>query len=413
LSESLARFSAGGPAAGSERLLVGSIHCHSTLSDGSATPRQILSIAADAGLDFVAITDHVPPAASDVPGKERKSGPSSLEGGALPLIEGGVLRIPGLEFSPPRNHYLVLGLDPWEVPDPTGLPGWPDRASSCVEAVSGRPGVLGFMAHPDDEGNPLLKVDSYRWDDWTVQGSTGMEIWNLSTDWSRVLRSYRDVLRALAVGLYRAVPPPHPATLARWDRLAQERAVVGIAGTDAHAYPVKWHGLSVTVLPYGPALQTLQTAVWVGKDALEASPEERVRLVLDAVGRGRTFMVNRAWGYPTGFSFRARLPADGDTVFQSGDTVPAGVVVRFEATVPWPAWLRLVRNGRVVANTYGRELTFEPYEGEGSPGAPTARGAARQEAWRAEVWVHSGHWTRSGSGFFLWILSNFIYRSLR
>lgn len=392
------------------KLLVGSLHCHSTGSDGSGSPEEILEKAAAVGLDFVAITDHVPQVAGDVPAPRPRwrapsGGRSRVCGGGrpvrAPLVHRGVLLLPGLEYSPPKNHYLVLGLGPAEAPVPEEIPGWPDPAS-YVEAVNGRPGVLGFVAHPDDEGNPFLGVRSYRWEDWTVRGFTGLEVWNLSTDWSRLLRSRRDVIRAFLAGLYRAVPPPNPRTVARWDRLAASGHVVGIAGTDAHAYPARWRGLRFTVFPYERAFSTLQTAVWVESGAVEGPPEARAAAVLKALERGRAFMLNRAWGRPHGFTFQAR-EVDGDGCrYVSGDTVPAGRRVRFEVALPASAWIRLVRNGTVVANTFGRELTFEPL-------APPAAGG--REAWRVEAWVDAVHWTRAGSGFFLWIMSNFIYCS--
>ncbi len=353
----------------------------------------------------MAITDHVPPGAGGGPtprSPERRPGPA---GAPAPLTRGRVLRVPGLEFSPPGNHYLVLGLDPEDVPDVTGLTGWP-RPASYVSYVSERPGAVGFIAHPDDEGNPFLRIPSYRWEDWSVEGYTGIEVWNLSTDWSRRLRDWRDLIRAWAAGLYRVVPPPHPATLARWDRLARRRPVPGIAGTDAHAQPVRWCGLPFTVLPYERAFGTLQTAVWVPQASLAAGPEAAVAAVVEALGRGRSFMLNRAWGHPAGFTFQARDLGPGGGRYLSGDTVPDGRPVRFEVSVPEPAWIRLVRNGEVVANTFGRELAFEPLGR-----APAGSEGDEQDAWRVEAWASGTDWTRTGTGFFLWILSNFIYQS--
>jgi len=325
-----------------------------------------------------------------------------------------VVRLPGLEYSARGGHYLVLGLDPHEAPDPAGMPGWPDPRS-CVRAVAALPGALGFIAHPYDRGNEFLAVKSYAWEPWDVEGFTGLEVWNLSTDWSRRIGTWGDLLRAWAAGFYRAVPPPDPATLARWDRLAQKRDVPAVAGTDAHAYPLRWHGLRVQVFPYREAFRTLQTAVWVDPGAAHGPAEARAAAILEAIGRGRSFMVNRAWGHPLGFAFQARDLGQEGGLYLPGDTIAAGRDVRFRVEVPVPSWIRLIRNGRVVANTFGDELVFEPLEAPGLAGTsgplrPSRPGETGREAWRAEVWVNSAHWTRSGSGFFLWILSGFIYR---
>lgn len=390
----------GGGAAPPFRLLLGSIHCHSTFSDGAETPRAILAKAGAAGLDFLAISDHLPapPGAAARP-------PSSTPMAEFPPADSGVVRVPALEYSPSSNHFLVLGIDPWEAPDPADLAGWP-KASSYVGMVSERPGLLGFLAHPDDEGNPFLGLESYRWTDWDVAGYTGLEVWNLSTDLARTVRGYRDILRVALAGLYRAVPPPHPDTLARWDRLAQRGRVVGIAGTDAHAYPARWHGLHLTVVPYERAFRSLQTAVWVDRETAEGSPPARIGGILEALGRGRAFMVNRVWGHPVGFVFQARPTKTTERPFISGEVIPAGRPVRFEVSTPVSTWIRLIRNGLPVANTYGRELIFEPLDSDPAPAG------AVWEAWRTEVWVASSHWNQAGSGFFLWILSNHIYRGI-
>jgi len=417
-----------GGVAGPLTLLLGSIHCHSTLSDGSGTPEEILDAAAFVGLDFVAITDHVPASVGDLPNLPGSAAESSSRSRVvntvnttatpaavvspaprLPAARGGVVRLPGLEYSAPGGHYLVLGLDPGEAPAPSEIDGWPDPRS-CVTALSRARGALGFIAHPDDTGNPFLKVDAYAWTAWDVEGFTGLELWNLSTDWSRHIRGWGDVISAWTAGLYRAVPPPAPVTLARWDGLARSRNVAAIAGTDAHAYPVRKHGLRFRIFPYDRAFRTLQTAVWIDRKAARGPVETRAAAILDAVGRGRSFLVNRAWGHPLGFSFEAEGLGSAGSVYLPGDTIEPDREVRFRVSLPAPSWIRLVRNGQVVANTFGRELLFEPLA-EGLESRDEKARPGEREAWRVEVWVNSAHWTRSGSGFFLWILSNFIYRS--
>ncbi len=426
--------SAGAPS----RLLLGSIHCHSVFSDGSGTPRQMLATAGRVGLDFLAITDHVPSRIDDHAGDEDTPCPSDgfpAASGDFPRFASGVVRVPGLEYSPRQGHYLVLGADPWEVPGPSEIAGWPGPSSS-IGAVAGRTGALGFVAHPDDEGNGFLNLPSYGWRDWGATGYCGLEVWNLATDLARILRGYRDVIRAALAGPYRAVPPPHPATVARWDSLAQRRRVVGLAGTDAHAYATRWHGIPLTVVPYTRAFESLQTGVWVDRATADGPPDVRVGGIIAALGRGRALMVNRAWGHPLGFVFQARRSASPGRPFVSGDVVPVDCPVRFEVSAPGSGWIRLIRNGVAVANTYGRELSLEPFPpAKGTTGPAAGRAAEAgasaapepaavtgfgaevgevvQEAWRVEVWVSSTHWSKAGSGFFLWILSNHIYRAVK
>ena len=44
---------------GSEKLLKGNLHCHTTRSDGKASPGELLRIYAENGYDFTAVTDHM------------------------------------------------------------------------------------------------------------------------------------------------------------------------------------------------------------------------------------------------------------------------------------------------------------------------------------------------------------------
>ena len=38
--------------------MIGDMHCHTTMSDGSTSPEMLVEYALDAGLDFIAVTDH-------------------------------------------------------------------------------------------------------------------------------------------------------------------------------------------------------------------------------------------------------------------------------------------------------------------------------------------------------------------
>ncbi|OZG71310.1 hypothetical protein BTA51_21980 [Hahella sp. CCB-MM4] len=77
-------------------------HCHSTASDGTLTPEEMLELAVQSGLKQWALTDH------------------DTIGGYQQLVEGGIPEglelIPGVELSCDWNgvtlHVLLLGFDP-------------------------------------------------------------------------------------------------------------------------------------------------------------------------------------------------------------------------------------------------------------------------------------------------------------
>jgi predicted metal-dependent phosphoesterase TrpH len=101
------------------------LHCHSTWSDGKATPRQIVEYA-KGRLDGIAITDH------DV-----------IEGSvkALALSAEGFRVISGMEVSSKEGH--ILGLDIRELV-PRDL-----SAKETVERIHAL-GGLAIAAHPYD-----------------------------------------------------------------------------------------------------------------------------------------------------------------------------------------------------------------------------------------------------------------------
>lgn len=89
------------------------LHTHSTVSDGTGAPAQVMREAAEAGLDVVALTDH-----DSVDGWE----PAAAEAAAQ-----GVTFVPGIEVSC-RHHGISIHL----------LSYWHDPADAGVEAMLGR-----------------------------------------------------------------------------------------------------------------------------------------------------------------------------------------------------------------------------------------------------------------------------------
>jgi 3',5'-nucleoside bisphosphate phosphatase len=97
------------------------LHTHSTASDGTKTPRQVVQLAAAAGLDVLALTDH-------------DSAAGWAEASAA--IEAGVTLVPGIEISSKYDgagvHLLAY------LPDPTYQP----LADELTLILAGRTGRL-------------------------------------------------------------------------------------------------------------------------------------------------------------------------------------------------------------------------------------------------------------------------------
>ncbi len=100
------------------------LHCHTTFSDGFASPERCIRQAARRGLQVLAISDH------------------NTAEGAVPFwqhpIQHGVLVIPAEEVSTDLGHVLALFVRQ------TITPGRFDQVLADIQAQD----ALPFMAHP-------------------------------------------------------------------------------------------------------------------------------------------------------------------------------------------------------------------------------------------------------------------------
>ena len=189
------------------RTVAGAYHIHSTRSDGAADKDAIAAAAARAGLAFIILTDH-----GD--GTRAPDPPEYLH---------GVLCVDGVEISTSGGHYVALDMPASPYP----LGGEPEAVVEDVKRLGG----FGIVAHPDSPKPELA------WTDWDAPFD-GLEWLSADSEW-------RDESRArLATVLFDYLFRPAPAlaslldrpvqTLKRWDDLLAHRAVVGLAGVDAH-----------------------------------------------------------------------------------------------------------------------------------------------------------------------------------
>lgn len=165
----------------------GDLHCHSLFSDGDSWPSELLIAAAEAGLDFLGITDHngaVRPVAPEIPG--------------LPLL------VPGIEVTTNRGHWNVWGVDGWFE--------FRDCATETMIAEMERARAAGGLVsvnHPRPWGPD--------WDYGETVGADAIEVWNGPWHWM------------------------NPICLAEWEeRLLRGERPVALGGSDAHV--IRPHG---------------------------------------------------------------------------------------------------------------------------------------------------------------------------
>lgn len=132
------------------------LHCHTTFSDGWATPDACVRQAARRGLQILALTDH------------------NTAAGALPYwqqpLQDGVLVIPGEEVSTELGHVLAFFVQATIAPGPF----------KTVLAQIREQGAIPFMAHPYHIalGNRWRKKPIFKLNPAYLHQLVGLEIHN-------------------------------------------------------------------------------------------------------------------------------------------------------------------------------------------------------------------------------------------
>lgn len=319
------------------------LHMHTRYSDGSGTHRQIAEAALRSGLDAVIITDH----------NVRVSG---FDG----YVRDGrrkVLVIVGEEIHDPaalpqRNHLLVIGA-------PDELSPLASRTQALIDRAN-EIGGLTFIAHPYEHPLPVIGEPAIPWQNWEVDGFTGIELWN-------ALSELKSVSRSLPALVFHAFFPqfiahgPLIATLDHWDQLTLNgRRVVAVGGSDAHALHFRAGPLMRVIFPYEFHFRSVNTHLLL-QEPLEGDAAADRAKILDALRRGHAFIGND-WHAPTdGFRFTAQTQKG---VAVMGDAVEPGGSATFQIRLPQRTECRLLCDGRVIRTWDDRDvcthITNEP-----------------------------------------------------
>jgi len=130
--------------------LRGDLHCHTLYSDGDSWPPEMLSAAAEVGLEFLGVTDH-----NNV-GHQLAYGPG---GDGLPVV------VPGIEVTTYGGHWNAWGTDRWwEFREPES------KAVERTIRAAAETGAVVSICHPKPFGPP--------WEYEGVSGFHAVEVWN-------------------------------------------------------------------------------------------------------------------------------------------------------------------------------------------------------------------------------------------
>ena len=329
---------------------LGALHMHTPYSDGSGTVPEIAEAARAAGLRWIIITDH-----------------DTLQ--ALPE-EGwydGVAVLVGHEVTPDKNHLLVFGAS--EVISRDLSP------AECI--VRARElNALSFIAHPDERTNNSMKRP-YEWEDWSIRGFTGIELWNYMSEWMEAITPWRKFLNFFFPAT--TIKGPTRRVLSWWDRLHREgERTVGVVGGDVHQARVRSLGRVWEVFPYEQVFRTLTNYLVLDRPLSEDFSSAKAQ-ILEALGRGRVIMANRYYGQADGANFVAR---SGDKMATVGDTLAGGEQFLLSVYVPRRSDIRILRDGEVVCRRNDTNLLLTTHQ----PG--NYRAEARR--W-GRTWILTNH----------------------
>ncbi|KKM12281.1 hypothetical protein SY88_03720 [Clostridiales bacterium PH28_bin88] len=342
---------------------VANLHVHSTYSDGAKTVEEIAADARRAGIDMVGITDHRTLGAL-LDGKEGWYGP--------------VLVLVGMESNDRCHHYLSFGVQR-PVPDNDLEP------QKVIDAVKAQGGI-GFIAHPFEEGSRLVDGGkTYPWEDWSVKGFDGICIWNYTSQWRDGVSSVPGAFYQVYASRQSPMKGACCRALAQWDKECQQRKVVAIGGSDAHAVTIHYGMFHPVIFPYRFLFRCVNTHVLLEKPLTGDLPEDK-RLVYTALAEGRCFVAFDFYHSSKGFRFwahngRERAEMGGDVSLKEG--------VNLEVRLPGYALTRVIRNGTLIYEDRGRRISYRTH---------------RAGVYRVEVWKRFRPWKTMG-----WIYSNPIY----
>jgi len=323
----------GSPARGL-REYVGAFHVHSCYSDGSGTVREIAAAANRAGIDFFALTDH-----------------DTLQ----PLRDGwqgwhdGVLVIAGAEITCKRHCHVVA----FGATDPAPL-RWKPLRRVLFDLANQKARAFVAHSHPAHVFGWPLKAGAL--DEWEVPGFAGVELWSFMHDICDGLAPWR--VPSFLWNWRNRSTGPCPETLAHYDAITQRRRFAAVGSLDNHAFPpvpTFWP----RIIPYEDGFRTLRTHVF--SEPLAGTPGDAARIV-EAFSEGRAFLALDMLADARGFRFQGKAEGAPSEVLLMGDELPWNGPVDLTVRSPVPARLRLLRDGRPVAEVEGAGLEYRAAE---------------------------------------------------
>lgn len=342
---------------------------HSSYSDGSGTIKEIAQAANEAGIDFVVVNDHF--TLKGLYQDEEK-------------YYDKVLMLIGTEINKKSHHYLAMNVH-------EEIKNNDENPQKVIDEVA-RQGGIGFIAHPFEVGSPLFfQGKTYTWDDWSIEGYTGICVWNYCSQWRDGAKDVISTLYTTFINPHWRIFGPCPKAMAKIDELGQNKKLVLIGGTDAHAVKVNLKLTTYTVFPYRFLFRTVNTHVLLRKKLTGLLVEDK-QAIYQALQEGACFIAFDYFEQADGFRFWIEDQDGGEVIYMGQEgTFKPGMVAR--AIIPKRSRVRLVKNGSNVTQLESDTSITIPINDKG--------------VYRIEVFLQ-----RKGimsKKYFPWIFSNPIF----
>ena len=306
----------------------GVVHVHTTLSDGAATPDEVIAAARAAGLKFVVITDH-----------------NNLDAKKWEGYHDGVLVIVGTEVSTTAGHVLGLGIE-----DPVfRFSGDARDALDDIETLHG----VAFAAHPTSPR------PDFKWSGWDLPGPWGIEVVNGDSQWRAA--GWMRLARTLTLyplnheyALLGSLTSPADA-LARWDEVLKRRPAAALAGADAHGQIPIRKDRAIRFPSYASLFAVARNHVLLSRP-LTGDAQVDIPAIVRALALGRSFVGLDALAPADGFSFTTGGGPETPRIpWSMGDVVPPekGLRLRAGGRLPERTRLTLLRDGSALTGAEG------------------------------------------------------------
>ena len=327
---------------------------HTTESDGTRSFEEVVAIGREAGLDYMMITDHMTLV-------HREQGREGIYGNTLVVV--------GYEHNDIKDHHhYLLFCSPHVYPD--------EMTVAEYVAAGAADKAIGILAHPDEIRSRLEEYPPYPWTDWTAKGFTGLELWNQMSEWMEKLTPFNKLWMSLSPR--KSMVGPTDRILRKWDELNMVSKIVGIAGVDAHAFPVKLGPINIEIFPYKVHFRCLRTVI-ILDEPMSDNFETASRQFYDAIRECRLFCANIRWGAVDQINFQID---NGDRVAISGGEIELIQGSKLIFGAPSKATLKLIHNGQEIFRKTADNFIHEI----------TKPGIYRVEAWKGRRgWIFTNH----------------------